>query len=114
MSQPTISKIERIPGSGDDATLDAIARALGVSRADLSIEEPTPPQGDAHVIPTMAAVPGWNEVLARARAEDPTIDEATWQTLEQSPGLLAFHVALTPALLVDLARVVRRHRPPKR
>lgn len=116
--QSVISRMEKGQSVSTDSALK-VADALGVSVADLELGAETSTRSssgahDAAVIPVLRNRPGAEEAFARARADDPTIDEETWETLERSPGLLAFDVPLTPALLIDLARVVRRHRPPKK
>lgn len=116
--QSVISRMEKgLSVSPDSAA--KVADALGVGVADLELGSESTSRApsstpDAAVIPVLRNRPGAEEAFARARADDPTIDDETWETLERSPGLLAFDVPLTPALLIDLARVVRRHRPPKK
>lgn len=115
LAQSVVSRAEKGASIADDS-LAKIAAVLRVDPAELRTGTAPPSSGphDAAVIPMLRNRPGADEAFARARADDPTIDDETWSTLEHAPGLLAFDVPLTPALLIDLAKVVRRHRPPKR
>lgn len=119
LTQSSISRIESgKQGSLDGDVAERLARALGCSVDDLWDESseapPSTASHDAAVIPSLEQRPGWTDVFARAKADAPDIDAEDWETLAKSPGLFAFDAPLTPALLIDLARVVRRHRPPKR
>lgn len=116
INQATVSRLESgaIALSPDAAA--RIAAALSCTTEGLVDHDatPAPESYDAAVIPSLSQRPGWNDVLARAKGDAPEVEAEDWDTLAQSPGLFAFDVPLTPALLVELARVVRRHRPPKK
>lgn len=115
--QSVVSRAEKGSSIAEES-LTKIAAVLGVSADDLRPEDgdvpPSTASHDAAVIPSLEQRPGWSDVLARAKSDAPDIDAEDWNTLAKSPGLFAFDVPLTPALLVELARVVRRHRPPKK
>lgn len=117
--QTTISRIESGKQTAlEDGVADALARALGCPVGDLweaeaDAHEPSTTH-DAQPIPSMSSRPGWEDVLARAKASADDVDPESWIVLEHAPGLFASDVPLTPALVADLARVVMRHRPPKR
>jgi len=117
LAQSVVSRAEKGASVAEDS-LAKIAAVLGCAPDDVRPTGTPAPNAsgphDAAVIPVLRNRPGAEEAFARAKADDPTIDDETWSTLEHAPGLLAFDVPLTPALLIDLARVVRRHRPPKR
>jgi transcriptional regulator with XRE-family HTH domain len=115
LAQSVVSRAEKgLPVA--EESLAKIASALGLTADAIDVEAPTPSSAshDAAVIPSLEQRPGWGDVFARAKSDAPDIDAEDWETLAKSPGLFAFDAALTPALLIDLARVVRRHRPPKR
>jgi transcriptional regulator with XRE-family HTH domain len=116
MTQSTVSRLESGAIALDADSAKRIASALSCTVDDLVDHDaqPVPDTHDAAVIPSLSQRPGWNDVLARAKSDAPDIEAEDWDTLAQSPGLFAFDVPLTPALLVELAKVVRRHRPPKK
>lgn len=116
INQATVSRLESGAIALTAESAARIAAALSCTTDDLIDHDavPAPESHDAAVIPSLSQRPGWSDVLARAKSDAPDIDAEDWDTLAQSPGLFAFDVPLTPALLVELARVVRRHRPPKR
>lgn len=117
LAQSVVSRAEKGSTIAEESLIK-LASVLGVSADELRPEggdvPPSTATHDAAVIPSMSQRPGWTDVLARAKSDAEGIDPEDWETLEHSPGLFAFDVPLTPALLIDLARVVRRHRPPKR
>ena len=94
-----------------------LADALGVDATQLELNgsDASPPSSnlDVSVIPTLRNKVGYEDVLARAKEIEADATEEDWQMLERAPGLLAFDVPLTPALLADLVRVVRKHRGPR-
>lgn len=110
VEQGTISKIEVGSRRGDPETLERIAKALSVSVEELG--EPAPRDAlPADSRPTMAAVPGWSEVLDEAKQMAPNVKQDAWDLLERSPGLLSTDLPLTPAVVADLGRLVQRHMP---
>jgi len=117
LAQSVVSRAEKGSSIAEDS-LAKIAAVLGATTDELRPEggdvPPSTAAHDAAVIPSLSQRIGWADVLARAKSDAPDIDAEDWDTLARSPGLFAFDVPLTPALLVELARVVRRHRPPKR
>lgn len=119
LAQSVVSRAEKGLSVASDS-LARLAEAVGLAVADLESDpEAVPARTAAHahessVIPVLRNRPGAEEALARAKADDPSIDDETWDVLLRAPGLFAFDVPLTPALLIDLAKVVRRHRLPKR
>lgn len=105
-----MSKLEVGTRRGDPETLRKIADALGVSVDALG--DPSPPATlPAESRPTMAAVPGWAEVLDEAKQLAPTVKPEAWELLERSPGLLSTDLPLTPSVVADLGRLVQRHMP---
>ncbi|MFN9913203.1 MAG: helix-turn-helix transcriptional regulator, partial [Pirellulaceae bacterium] len=87
VEQGTVSKIEVGSRRGDPETLRKIAAALGVSVEELG--EPAPRDAlPADSRPTMAAVPGWSDVLDEAKQLAPGVKPEAWELLERSPGLL--------------------------
>lgn len=110
VEQGTISKIEIGTRRGDPETLSKIANALGVTVADLG--DPAAPSAlPAESRPTMAAVPGWSEVLDEAKQLAPNVKAEAWELLERSPGLLSTDLPLTPSVVADLGKLVQRHMP---
>ena len=116
ITQSTVSRIENGTIALDAESGAKIAHALGVEPVELHDHDAVPEteSHDASVIPSMSQRPGWADVFARAKGDAPDVDAEDWETLEHAPALFAMDVPLTPALLIDLARVVRRHRPSKR
>jgi transcriptional regulator with XRE-family HTH domain len=116
IAQSTVSRLERGEIGLDANTTERLSAALRCAPEDL-VDADAPLSNESHdsvVIPSMSQRAGWSDVLARAKGDAPEIEDEDWYTLEHAPGLFAVDVPLTPALLIDLARVVRRHRPPKR
>jgi transcriptional regulator with XRE-family HTH domain len=110
VEQGTVSKIEVGSRRGDPETLRKIAAALGVSVEELG--EPAPRDAlPADSRPTMAAVPGWSDVLDEAKQLAPGVKPEAWELLERSPGLLSTDLPLTPTVVADLGKLVQRHMP---
>lgn len=118
VAQSVVSRAEAGQTISDES-IARLADALGVEPAELELNgsgaESAPPSSnlDVSVIPTLRNKVGYEDVLTRAKEIEADATEEDWQVLERAPGLLAFDVPLTPALLADLVRVVRKHRGPR-
>lgn len=96
-------------------TIEAIARVGGVSAGWLAFGLGTPDSDDVQSVsdshrPQLQNLPGWAEAERLARQEHADWPEWVWAETAQSSPFEA--PVVTVGLVLDVARLVMRHRPP--